>query len=259
MKKAVIFANCQADGLAHFLRKASFPYEISTYLNYQFILGESNPEDLKRDAAKCHLFIYQPTKEEKHGPLSSEYYVESVIPKSAETVSFCYAFNHGFFPLIGYGDSTMGASDMHPDHWRMPKEELLSCYDGGAVDFALWPRMLACAAEQAKREQDCDIQLSKWIVEHRHLRTFLNYNHPSSILFAEMARRVAAFVLGKEQEPIPVHEINEAKLPCDLPVSAYVEREFGWQTHHDPFAHEHYRQLLAQAWEKNQPTHENTD
>lgn len=254
MKKAVVFSNCQAQGLAHFLRKAGFPYQIETFLNYQLILKEVSAEALTESASKCDLFLFQPTREMKHGPLSSEYYVEKVIPKSARAVSFGYLFNHGAFPLIGHGDGFMGMAEMPEHYWRMSKSDLLAVYDTGLIDFALWPRFLACAAEQARREQHCDVRLSAWIVDHRHVQTFLNFNHPSSILFAELAREVMRIVLGAEAAPIRVDHLNEANLPCDLPLSQYVIDEFDMRVTANPHAHEHYRKLLSLAWDKaNQP------
>lgn len=252
MKRCCIFSNCQADGLAHFLRKAVFPYHIETFLNYQLILGEQSPVALTESAARCDLFIYQPTREQKHGPLSSEYYVERVIPKSARSLSFPYLFNHGLFPLVGHGDGFMGAAEMPEELWRLPVSELLHRYDRGEVDFALWPRFLACAAEQARREQQCDVRLSPWIVDHRHVQSFLNFNHPASALFAELAREVMGLVLGVEVGPIRVDHINEASLPCDLPLSQYVIDEFDMRVPANPHAHAHYRTLLERAWQQKQ-------
>lgn len=250
MKRATIFSNCQADGLAHFLRKAGFPYEIEVFRNYQIILREQTPEALHESASKCDLFIFQPTREEKHGPLSSEYYVEKVIPKTARTIAFPYLFNHGFFPLVAHGESFIGMDAMDAVYWRMPKAQLLALYDTGMVDFALWPRFLTCLAEQAKREQICDIALTHWIAANRNRELFINFNHPASELFAELAREVISIVNDAEAPPIPVGHPNEAGLPCDLPVSQYVIHEFDWQRPSDATAQEHYRKLLEQAWQK---------
>lgn len=252
MKRCCIFANCQADGLAHFLRKAEFPYQIETFLNHQLILGETNPAALTESAKHCDLFIFQPTKELKHGPLSSEFYIEKIIPKTSQNISFPYIYNHGMFPLIGHGDGFMGMAEMNPDYWKLPKDQLLYDYDNGLMDFALWPRFMHCAAEMAKREQDCDVRLSSWIVDHRHVELFLNFNHPSSILFAQLAREVISIVLGTEAAPIRVDHLNEANLPCDLPLSQYVIDEFNMRLNANPYAHQHYRKLLELAWEKAQ-------
>jgi len=254
----VIFGNCQSFGLAHFLRKAKFPYDIKVFENYKLILKEQTPEALRESAAQCDLFIAQPTREMAHGELSAEYYIEKVIPKTAQVITFPYCVNNGFFPLIGHGDGFMGTAEMSADYWKLSKDCLLAMYDTGLIDFALWPRFLACAAEQARREQQCDIRLSTWIINNRHLPLFLNFNHPSSLLFAELAREVISFVNDAEAPEIHVHGLNEANLPCDLPFSSYVIEEFNWQIQANPFAHAHYRKLLGMAWDKGNPLSRST-
>lgn len=253
MIRTCIYANCQGHGLAHFLKKSGqFESEIEVFQNHQLILKEVSPEALKASAAKCDVFIYQPT-DVRHGELSSHFYLEQVIPKSARTISFPYLYNHGFFPLIECGGAYIGAEEMPKEYWKLPLLELMQLYDMNKVNFALLMRLLMCGAEQARRELACDVQLAPWIMSNRHLPLFLNFNHPSSYLFEKLAREVLRFSKGHEVDPIPIDRLNEAGLPCDLPYSAYVIREFEMVniTPH-PDAHMTYRKWLEDAWKKRQ-------
>lgn len=244
-----IYANCQAGGLAHFLAKAAFPYDIEVFHNYQLILGEQSPAALKESASRCDLFIYQPTREMKHGELSAEYYIEKVIPKHARAVSFAYQYNYGFFPLIGHGDGVLGTEYIESFLKTNSLHTVLGAYDQGVMDFGLWPRFLYCAHEQAKREMECDIKMTDWIVQNRHKRLFLTFNHPCSILFAALAERVMEH-LGFMIPPIQWSHYNEANLPCEVPMSPYVINKFGWWEEPSEHAAHYYRALLEKAWHK---------
>lgn len=251
-KLCVLFANCQAFGLAHFLNKAGFPYETQVFENYKLILGEQSPAALKESAGACDLFLYQPTREMKHGELSAEYYIEKVIPKHARAVSFGYQVQMGFFPLIGHGDGVLGTEYIEPFLKTNDLHTVLGAYDQGGMDFGLWPRFLYCAHEQAKREMECDIKMTDWIVQNRHKRLFLTFNHPCSILFAELAYRVMNHLelLGDASLPPSCLSYNEANLPCEVPMSPYVIRQFGWREEPSEHAASYYRTLLEIAWHK---------
>lgn len=250
--KCTIYANCQGQGLAHFLRKSgAFPYDIEVFQNHQLILKEVSPEALEASAVKCDLFIYQPT-DEKHGQLSSDHYLKNVVPRAARKMSFAYFYNHGFFPLIESAGSYIGADFMPKVYWKMTLAELMQYYDMRLLDFGLTARLLHCASEQARREISCDVKLASWIVDHRHMPLFLNFNHPSSILFAKLAQEVIRLLSEDAQSPqIGIGHLNEAKLPCDLPLSEYVVKEFGMGgVKEHPEAHMTYRRFLEASWRK---------
>lgn len=248
MKRCVFYANCQADGIALFLRKMEFPYEITVFRNYQIILGEQKLSDLEAAAKTCDLFIYQPTND-KHGDSSSENAL-TMIPVTAESISFAYIYNHGLHPLTEYGGKYPGSEFMNLGYWQMPLHELLRQYDDGVINFALWPRFLNCLAEQAAREQFTDLKITRFMMQNLDRRLLLNVNHPTSILFVELARLIFHY-LGIEGgvwlDPYSYQD-NETGLPCTIPFSPYVYREFNVRAMLDPQANEYYRALLASAY-----------
>lgn len=246
-KRCTIYANCQAGGIAHFLKKARFPYEIDVFHNYQLILGEQSPEAMRESVSRCDLFIYQPTDGMKHGDLSSDHQLTEIVPKSAQTLSFAYQYNDGFFPLIEHG-FVRGAEHLNPEYWTMDREELKRLYDRCEVDFAFLKRFTACLTEQALREEECDVKTADFIWKHTHLELFLNFNHPASALLAELARQVFRLVTG-EEPVIPIEHENEANLPCCMPVSRYVIAHYGWKREPHESAHEFYRDMLLRAYD----------
>ena len=246
MKRCVIYSNCQADGLALFLPKMGFPYEITVYRNYQLILGEQNPQHLKKDCATADLFIYQPTLPQ-HDEFSSDFML-SLLPDDCDTLSFAYIYNHGMFPLVEHNDEFRGSEFMSPHYWTYSLQTVLALYDLGDIDFNLWERFLFCLTEQAKRERDCDLKLSKWMMENRDRRLLLAANHPTSLVFIELAEQIMKAV-GRAIPFIggPFAE-NETGLPCSVPHSNYVTEEFGMGNKPDPEAHTFYRLMLQRAW-----------
>lgn len=250
MKSCVIYANCQADGLALFLKRAHFPYDIQTFKNYQLILGEQSHDDLREAAASCDLFIYHPTAEADHGDASSDFYVRSVIPKSANHIAIPYAYNTGCFPLLGHGGKTYHAALVNASLRGRPLDAVLGEYEAGVFDFQMRRRFFDDVAEMIRREETMAVKISDWIVTNSNLRLFLNENHPSSVLFAELARRVFQVAVGHDCGTIPCDGENDANLPCTLPISQYAVKEFGWREKAHPAAHKDYRMLLELAWEE---------
>lgn len=258
MNRCTIYANCQAGGIAHFLRKARFPFEIEVFHNYQLILGEQSPEALYASASRCDLFIYQPTDEMKHGDLSSDAMLDRAVSKSAKTISFAYQFNDAFFPLVLHGETILGADRLNPDYWKMPRAELLALYRCGELDFALNERLWGCAAEQSRREQQCDVRSSGWIIEHSAEQLFLNVNHPASALYAHLARVIYELAVDDAIcQQMTYENENEAAMPCCLPVSPYIVKHYGWRKTLDDSqtadAQKCYGDLLMKAYdERNQ-------
>lgn len=250
--KVTLFANCQADGVAHFIRQAYPTWDVQLFHNYQIILGEQTTDQLRESASKCDLLIFQPTSETKYGDMSAEYYAREVVPAKALKVSFGYMYSLGFFPLIGHGDAVIGTDDLRDTLQSLTLDQTLATYDRGDFDFRLWPRHLHCAAEQAKREVHCDVKMSEWMMENRRHRLLLTFNHPASVLFAELTRRIMARV-GLPLPNLRWTGPNDCNLPCTVPVSRYVIEHYGWQMNEDPEAHKYYRELLSLAWHKVNP------
>ena len=239
----LIYGNCQGYGVGRFLEKTSFGYDVKIFQNYRLILKEEDPADLHACAAKADLFIYQPINE-KYGELCTEHMLHEVIPKDCRTVSFACQFNSGIEPLIEHGTSILGSEYVKALMEIRDNQQIINAYHGGTVNFGMLARFLACAAEQARREVFCDVPMIDWILNNRTKRLFLTQNHPTSFLFAELARRTISFLSGRQEPEIPIASWNEVGLPCGLPLSRYAVKEFGHNLPVDPEAEDHYKKLL---------------
>lgn len=220
--KVCIYANCQGDGIAHFLKRAKPDLDIRVHHNWQILMGEQSPEDLMADAKVCDVFVYQPTAALKHGMLSTEEMVAQGVPASALKLSFPYVFNTGFFPIVKHG------------HWWTGKQVIDAAKNGGCVarydrnDFIYdcQERFEANLAEQHSREQGCDLKFAPWIRDNyksKHL--FLLCNHPASDMLVEMTRSVLER-MGIPWQP-PAVGANDAGLPGYHAVHPAVVRELG--------------------------------
>lgn len=253
MKTCVIYANCQADGLELFLRRAGFPYEIKSFKNYQMLLKEQSIADLVEAAKKCDVFLYHHTPEEKYGEHSSEYFIRAVIPKHAVHAGIPYAYNAGMFPMLGYGGGTYQCERVVESLKGRELKAVLAEYEGGIFDFKLDERFEECIRIQKEREATLEIKLTDWMNQNRNQRLFLNENHPTSVVFTEMARRVFIQIEGRDPGPIHYYGFNDANLPCELPVSEYIIHHYGWKEKAHWTAHAHYRALLALGWKEGNP------
>lgn len=241
----LIFANCQADGLATFLPLLGYPGPITVFRNYQLILGEQKKEDLFRAAGETEVLIYQPT-DPKYAEISSDHII-SLLPPGARTVRFAYAYNHGFFPLVEGRDWYIPAFDQS-------LETALEEYDKGLTDFRFWPRFIECLNVQTQREIDCDVRTASWILDNADILPFLTYNHPDSYHFDAIARQVM-HVLKLHITPsaawtasLNLANLNLANLPCTVPVSEYAVRQYGSKRVPNPYAYDYYRKLLITQW-----------
>lgn len=217
MKKLCIaYANCQGDGLAHFLRKVpefNEAYEIRVWHNWQIIMGESDPAGLNADAAKADIFIYQHTPSLKYGSLSSEDMVANLIPKSCQHICISYAWNTGFFPIVQHGcwwtgDDVIARARAGEDIKAHFEQDPLSMRYDCARRFA------ENLAEQGRREAVCDIKMVPWILEnYRKAHLFLLCNHPASPLLVAWAREILRKINPAWDQDIPIASANEANLP----------------------------------------------
>lgn len=247
MGKCVIYANCQGDGLAVFLKLMGFPHETRVFRNYQMILGEQRWEDLEEAARSCDYFIYQPT-DDKHDKFASEHILEEFIrPRNVFAISFAYIVNHGFFPLIEHGGKFIGGEFIPDKAFQEPLDYVLAQYDAGRFGFHLRERFVYCLNEQMRREAKTDVKLGGFILERSNRQLMLNYNHPSSPIFDELARQAMELFgyISKNYAPVA---INHAGLPCSLPVSAYTMRTWDWDGPASPDSHRYYRHLLEGLW-----------
>lgn len=224
-------------------------FDFVQHNNWQSILGEVNPEDLLRDAAKADVFLYQPSGPIKNLDISTEEITERIVPKSAVKLSYAYNFNSGFFPIVLHGG-------WHTSHEVIEKAtrgiDVVSLYDEDRLFYDCARRFAENLAEQSRREETCELKFAPYILQNfqrEHL--FLVCNHPTSTLFAHMARTVLT-AMGEDSGPIPIVHPNEANLPGWHPIHPAVIRELGLQYRiAEPEAdHQWYRHLMKTIMEK---------
>lgn len=217
-----IYANCQGDGIAHYMKRARPDLYIRVHHNWQIILGETRSEDLMADAAVCDVFVYQPTQSLKHGMLSTEEMVRDVVPQSALKLSFPYVFNTGFFPIVKHGRWWTGNQVFEAAR----KGECLRKFDRNEFHYDCMARFEENLLEQEERERQCHLKFAPFIREHfRTKHLFLLCNHPASAMLAEMARRVLD-EMGITWQPV-IQGPNDAGLPGYHAVHPAVVQEMG--------------------------------
>lgn len=240
--KLCIFANCQGDGIARFVKKVLPGLNISVWHNWQVILGEQDGEEMLRDVADCDFFLYQPTAALKNGRYSSEE-VLALVPKSSKKISFAYQFNTGFFPIVHHGGWHTGQEVIEKATRGL---DVVRMFDEDRLFYDCARRFAENLAEQSRREESCDLKFVPYILNNfQRERLFLVCNHPTSVFFEHMAR-VVLREIGFLDHAIPIESPNETNLPGNHPVHLAVARELGLQYREDdPKSDKHwYRHLM---------------
>lgn len=228
MKLCVSYANCQSWGLNAFLQKSKMVehYEFRHYDNFRIILREQSADDMMKDAAKCDLFIYQPTPAIQYCELSTEQMLADVVPAGAQRLSYGYGFNHGFYPIVLHGQWQTSRQVL--DLAARDPAALLTAYDAGQLHFNCAGRFLDCLVEQRRREESMDVVMWDFILsEYRHVQLFIGENHPASAYFAELARRFLLKIEPAWAESLPYATANDINLPCGLLVAPQAVCELG--------------------------------
>ena len=252
MKLMCSYSNCQGRGLVYFLRKSVMAdyYEFVHYDNFRIILGEQSPADLNKDAARCQVFIYQPTPALKYGSLSTEEMCTNVVPLDAFKVSFAYGFNHGFYPLVHHG--SWRTSRQVLNLVKACPQELLEAYDQDRLEFDCFNRMIECLNEQRERETAMDVKMADWVLENfKRQQLFICENHPASAYFAELAGRVLKHLEPAWQQELPFASENDAGLPCGMLVAPQVTKELELDYPAQPGAKAYFRKKLQELIKSN--------
>lgn len=246
--KVVFYANCQADGVVHFLKKSSIcrDWDFHVYHNYQIILGEQSAEALRWHMATCDAFIYQPTDEQPcpGGTIPpTDYMLKMHLLKRADHVSFPYVFNNGFFPIVKHSGGWEIADDL-----TAPNP--FGKYNSGNVNHGLALRFLTCLREQSRREASCDIRLAPFILARfPEERLFLTENHPTSAIYLEIARQLMhklriPITWALERAEYPENDVNSPG--GAYPIHPAAVRELGLKYPATEGAHDFYANLLHQ-------------
>lgn len=273
MKKlCLVYSNCQGDGIVHFLKKTRMAndFDFMIWHNWQLMLEEQNTADFIANVQYLRrvggVAIYQPckgysTKGGAEVPGTAALFHNDVCPYPIKTISFAYQFNYGFFPFIKLGPGWDGwiatdelkvrSGDKRGDPLRL-KDALLRDYFAGNFHYDCAIRFIKCLREQSRREEETDIAMAPWILGNFPLqRLFLTYNHPTSALFVELARRVLDLVYPEHRVPfatwpIEVTDENEAGMNGVQPLHPAVVKELGLDYEPTDHAIEYFADLLQQ-------------
>lgn len=266
MKRLLVsYSNCQGQGLIHFLKKTPLAdeFEAVHWNNYQLILKEVDRDECFESLKRADVVIFQPTSAlhciDGFVIPDSETLFHNLLRPDAIRIGFVYQYNHGFFPIVRLGPTFDGwvTGDYIKRHVKYFPDGMLLTYDTHAHrlddDHIPWDcarRFAECLGEQSRREQEAnaDIKMTDFILANfQTRRLFLTQNHPSSVMFVELAKRVIARLVepfglwemvrrysdSKPHETeivdrvkdIPWTDPNEANLPGMLPVHPAVVRE----------------------------------
>lgn len=262
MKKLfVVYGNCQADGLVHFLKKTPLAndFDFAIWHNWQIIMREQPLAGLLADLPRADVLVYQPCK----GYLCTDGVqvpgTDALIAKElrpgAKVLSMAYLYNEGFFPIIKVGDDLNGyitSKSVKALAARgMATADLLAM--DGILDYDCARRFAECLAEQSRREETTDIKMVPFILAHfQKQRLFLTQNHPTSALYAELAKQVAGLInLDLAWADIPISSENEVGMNGTLPIHPAVVAELALQYPPDTDL-SYYRTLLAELVTKSQ-------
>lgn len=265
-----LYGNCQMDGILHFLRKTPLAseFDFKVWHNWRLVLLEEEftPEFLQ-SVSESSVFIYQPTGEflNVKGEMipSTDFILANHVRPDAIKISLPYVWNSGFFPILKAAPSFEGwlTGREVKSLCRCDPATLLENYDFGdacLLNFDCALRFAECLAEQSRREQTCDIKMADFILANfQTQRLFLTQNHPSSVLFVELTKRIIwrLIMSGVEMRDgtwnikcspdISWTDINEANLPGALPVHPAVVSELRLKYAADA-DYSYYRKLLEE-------------
>jgi len=261
MKKLLVsYSNCQGSGALFFLKRTHLAeeYEMRQWNNWQCMLDEVDPQAMLKDATQADVFLYQPTDrfESRAGfnvPSTDE--IKSLlVPDGCQCISFAYAYNDGFFPLLKHGDWKTG--NRAKELAAISPYRLFAAYNAD-LTYDCARRFVECLSEMSKREQLCDIKMVPFILNtYRDTRLFLNENHPSSFMFCHLAQQI--YIQIKSESPdvtkMLTADENEVNLPMGInPTHQSVVNELGLRYLADERAHEFYRNWFEQYLKEMKP------
>jgi len=234
----LLYCNCQADGVLHFLEKTPFGQTnaFKVFHNFRLILMEQDRDEFYKSLQQADLIIYQPTlpldcRDGHQIPDSDALFAKYVRPE-VPRISFAYQFQSGFFPILKVAPGFEGwitGNEVRRDVRGGGQRELMQRFDFDFLRYDCARRFIECLAEQSRREQTCDVKMVDWILaNYQTQRLFLTQNHPASALFAELTKRIMEKIsIDYAWLNIPFDGINDAQLPGTMPVHPAVVRELG--------------------------------
>ncbi len=235
----VLYANCQSDGILHFLKKTPLAdgNNFSLWYNFRLILLEQDRNACFQALSAADLVIYQSTHaldcRDGFQIPDSETLFKQCLKPGTPTISFSYQFSSGFFPILKVAPGFDGWITSHEVRDIVRRKipdpsHVLRYFDNDELEYDCARRFIENLAEQSRREQTCDVKMVDWILaNYQTQRLFLSQNHPASALFAELARRILKTQEMCDPDPISFFGVNDAGLPGEMPVHPAVVRELG--------------------------------
>lgn len=235
--KIIYYSNCQYVGIHYFVKQAiKEPFEIYHLENYTLI-KEKKPIPIDR-LSQADIFIYQPI-DKRHGIYSTESTVEnnimSYLSPNCKMISVPYIYNSALWCLIpptnidGYiGDYPNIDKYVNREPIEKLKSQgyslndVLRMFSNNEIDFDYENRFNKCIDVLKKKEENCQVKISDFIVKHiRSVKLFLTQNHPTTCIFAHIANQILPILGHNVKYDEFAYPDNVCNLPGDWPMSSY--------------------------------------
>lgn len=235
--KIIYYSNCQYVGIHYFVKQAiKEPFEVYHLENYTLI-KEKKPIPIDR-LSQADIFIYQPI-DKRHGIYSTESTVEnnimSYLSPNCKMISVPYIYNSALWCLIPPANVDGYIGDYpNIDKYvnREPIEKLksqgyslndvLRMFSNNEIDFDYENRFNKCIDVLKKKEENCQVKISDFIVKHiRSVKLFLTQNHPTTCIFAHIANQILPILGYNVKYDEFAYPDNVCNLPGEWPMSSY--------------------------------------
>jgi hypothetical protein len=205
-KKCILYGNCQVMIYAYEILKSiknfTDEYELYPYVNHDRLNTVKLVNINIKILEDCDLFIYQPLND-NHGVYSTNYLLK-FIKNNCIKISFPYIYNSALYTIhwenetinwrIGtlYNCGYKNIMIMIKNNISLDK--ILEKYDNNELDFYFEERMNICIESLKKKESECTIKVSQFILEnHKDKRLFISQNHLTNYFFKWIVNEILKF------------------------------------------------------------------
>jgi hypothetical protein len=220
--KCLMIGNCQNTGIIHYLSLSdefSKTYEIKQYTNWQLI--RNNCDVPMMDIQNADLFIYQPLRI-VHGCYSTDpsvegsigYYVKDTCVK----IAYPYIFSSAVWPLVQKGKGINIWFGNEPIDKLILEglkvDDILNLFYENKINWEYRDRFKKSIEILKGKETLTDIKISNFIEDNISNRLlFLIPQHPTSIIFLNVANQILEKLNMKKLSEDVIHSINDTGLP----------------------------------------------
>jgi hypothetical protein len=238
-KKSVFLGNCHNLGIITYLNKSEEfreLYSVEYYTNWELLKYKINPpvESIKN----CDLFIFQ--------PLSAVYGCYSTYPDVPDSIgsfvkddcikiSYPYTYFSAFWPIVQSEQNKNRWLGWRPIHKlkteNLSDKDILNRYNKNSIDWEYEKRFEETISILKEKEKYTDISISNFIVDRiKSERLFLIPQHPTSIIFLEIANQILKKLNMSELSVSSIISENESnmldstynRVDCKFPVHKSV-------------------------------------